>query len=260
MFPKFAFLFLMFPLLGRADSASMPFGTVEGSAENCTNSFQGYWGTMSLPLVRTTSYSTDGSPQTAFRVLGVSPGTISYGGRPMVCVQFNPPDLGSYAAWVDAHYGYNDQYVASVYVTGTAVARGSINPKYVVLSVLYAPPGPQSNVDYGTSTVMGTCNSWESSFSSNTTLTKSFTVKIPVFGSLDSKVSSSWTETSDASSSICVNKSTASDILVRGPLDPNAGIDHNYDVVRLWVNPQANFTATTPNSAQWSFSFDQRDP
>lgn len=178
----------------------------------------------------------------------------------MICVQFNPPVLGSYAAWIDAHYGYSDEYVASVYVTGTAVARGSINPKYVVLSVVYAPPGPQSNVNYGTSAVMGTCNSWESSFSTNTTLTKSFTVKIPVFGSLDGKVSSSWTETSDASSSICVNKSTSSGILVRGPLDPNAGIDHNYDVVRLWVNPQSNFTATSPNGAQWSFSFDQRDP
>src|SRR5215467_4704572 len=31
---------------------------------------------------------------------------------------------------------------------------GSVNPKFIVLSVIYAPPGAKSSVDYGTSTMM----------------------------------------------------------------------------------------------------------
>src|SRR5262249_26960217 len=39
---------------------------------------------------------------------------------------------------------------------GTPLPTGSLNPKFVVLSVIYAPPGQKSTVDYGSSTMLGT--------------------------------------------------------------------------------------------------------
>src|SRR6266513_379148 len=111
------------------------------------------------------------------------------------------------------------------------VPGGSISPKYVVLSVIYAPPGHSSNVDYGTSTVMGTSSSTEHSFSSNTTITQSFSANVPILGSIDRKNSASWTQTADNTSSISV-----------------------------WLNPAADFTLTSSTGAIWNFRFDEQDP
>jgi len=44
-------------------------------------------------------------------------------------------------------------YVFSV--TAPALLSGYLNPKYVILGVTYAPPGPQSFVQYADSTTLG---------------------------------------------------------------------------------------------------------
>src|SRR6478609_8733995 len=48
---------------------------------------------------------------------------------------------------------------------------GSLFPKYVVLSVIYAPPGAQSFVDYTNTVMVGTSSSWSKSFSNSTSIT-----------------------------------------------------------------------------------------
>jgi hypothetical protein len=48
---------------------------------------------------------------------------------------------------------------------------------------------------------------------------------------------------------------------VSGPASSAAGIDHDYDVIRVWLNPKVNITAYTPSSLQWTgYSYDMRDP
>lgn len=133
---------------------------------------------------------------------------------------------------------------------------GNVYPKFRVLSVIYAPPGPSSFVDYGTSTMLGSSNSWEKTFSTGTQISTDLSIgKVFKVG-----ISQTWTQEFDNSGSISVDKSTSFDISVPGPLNPNVGINHDYDIIEVWLNPQADFTVTTPNSALWKYNFDARDP
>src|SRR5438874_3793883 len=50
------------------------------------------------------------------------------------------------------------------FCTANIIYPGYINPKYVILGVTYAPPGPQSFVDYSNSTLLGSTVSISSSF------------------------------------------------------------------------------------------------
>jgi hypothetical protein len=161
--------------------------------------------------------------------------------------------------------GLSNAFVSIIFNTLTQKATqgfgttGSVFPKYEVLGVIYAPPGQQSSVNYGSSTALGTDNSWSNSFSSGTKLDVSFKGQIPLLGGANGMTSQSWTQTAETSGSITVNKSTGFNIIVPGPADSNLGIDHDADVILLWLNPQSSFTATSSNSATWHHSFDQRD-
>src|SRR6476619_1780722 len=59
---------------------------------------------------------------------------------------------------------------------------GSIGPKYIVLAVDYAPPGSNSFVTYGNSTMQGTSLSFANSFSNDVTLSVSLTTGFHIFG------------------------------------------------------------------------------
>lgn len=137
---------------------------------------------------------------------------------------------------------------------------GSLFPKYVVLSVIYAPPGNQSFVDYTNTIMVGTASSWSKSFSSSTSITVGFTATNPIVGGFNGTVSTAWSQTAETDGSIAIEKTTSTSTLVRGPLDSNLGIDHDFDIVLVWLNPRADFYVTSPSAANWSYSFDPRDP
>jgi hypothetical protein len=261
---KFAVLFLAFPIVASADWTSMSFGTTTGSSMRCTNAFSGYWGYTTLPLTRISSTGPDGSPSTAIRALGVSPYSISNGGRPNICVQFDAPNPGSYSAWVDARYGYNGEYIATVYVTGTYdPPAGWVNPKYMILGVLYAPPGNRSSVSYNNNTVVGSTTSVSDSFqnAANVTLTMSSDINIFGFGvSETSTASYGYTQQSENSSSVAINQTNSKITGLAGFSDPNYGVNHDYDQIVVWLNPILKFRAGT-NRIHWTgFAWDLNDP
>jgi hypothetical protein len=147
-------------------------------------------------------------------------------------------------------------------VTGPS---GNVFPKYLILSVVYAPPGQKSTVDYGGSTAFGTTSSLDQSFSNTNTLTvsiKAGTDKIPVLGgSITASTTDSFTQASDTISTMAINKGTSLDLQVAGPASSADGIDHDFDIIYLWVNPAVNLTQTGANALQWSgYSFDPGDP
>jgi len=107
---------------------------------------------------------------------------------------------------------------------------------------------------------MGTASSWSHSFSTGTTLEISFSGKIPLFGGANGTISQAWTQTKETNGSLSVDKGSSLDISVPGPANSNSGIDHNGDIVLVWINPEADFKATSANGALWNDSFDQRDP
>src|SRR5262249_50693670 len=134
-------------------------------------------------------------------------------------------------------------------------------------------------VDYNSTTLLGSKTTLSDSFKVNTSLGSTLgfkrEYKIPSaikgldsFGatlSVDVGLTADFTQTLEGTDSISVTKSDSSDIVVPGPKDTTAGvsvgINHDYDVILLWLNPVANLVVTGTNSALWTgYRFDPADP
>src|SRR5262245_38143257 len=124
--------------------------------------------------------------------------------------------------------------------------EGSLDPKFIVLSVIYAPPGAKSFVDYGTSTMVGNSTAIHGSFSPNTTITATLQLGAkdinPDPNAPTVSGSHSFTQSKIDDQSIAINKTTSSDIVVSGPANSSQGINHDFDVILLWLNPGLDLT------------------
>lgn len=137
----------------------------------------------------------------------------------------------------------------AAYVPGTF---GYINPKYIVASVIYAPPGSRSTAVYTNSTSVSNTTTISSSFTSSTTVSSSTQtlsgVPTPtgVFAWINgtSKNTSSTTETqqSQNSSSVTATMATSNGLTAPGPASDYVGVDHDYDLIKVWINPVMLFT------------------
>jgi hypothetical protein len=176
-------------------------------------------------------------------------------------IVFTPTDLGSGTATV----------------TPITTASGYVNPKYIVLGVTYAPPGSQSFVQYADSTTLGT----------NTSLTESFAKGVSVMIKVSSTLgaggtipniggkwgvsdtttgtdSNTFTDETDNSSGVAITSTQQWLTKVPGPASPYIGVDHDYDVIWLWLNPLVNITITQigsqPPTTTWTgYSYDADD-
>ncbi|HSS98916.1 MAG TPA: hypothetical protein VLK33_17900 [Terriglobales bacterium] len=159
-------------------------------------------------------------------------------------------------------------------VTATISVPGYINPKYVVAGVIYAPPGSHSFVSYSST----------NSFSSTTKITDTFlnsvtkTVKITTPGGLFGFLGGSQTQTqsttleqqSQDSTSVTASFSSTQSVTLFGPgpsnnCGPSAGdfigVDHDCDLIEVWVNPVLLFTLTSDGGVQWNgYGFSSLDP
>ena len=162
----------------------------------------------------------------------------------------------TFSASIDDPYG--QAYISCATPT---VISGYINPKYVVLSVLYSPPGSDSYVEYGNSVTNGTSTSIEKSFNGSNSFSVSLTASTGIFGLLSGSVtntqSTTNTQVQDSSSSIAILKSTSKDTYVFGP--PHDGLDHSYDQVAIWLNPVVNLSFSSGNLQQAGYDFDLSD-
>jgi len=143
-------------------------------------------------------------------------------------------------------------------------------PKYKVMSVVYAPPGSASNVTYGNSDLVGSTDT----MSTTNTTENSVNVSATVGGGIDlfsAKVtynfSDSWTESNEYSNSIAIQTTTGNSISTMGPISSSLGVDHDNDIIYIWLNPVLTGTASgsTPGSSlNWtgleSNSCDPKDP
>ncbi len=151
-----------------------------------------------------------------------------------------------------------------------AAPSGFISPKYMVVAVTYAPPGSQSNVNYTNSTMLGTATSVSSSFQNQDTF--SVTVGGGLFttnnlfgigpdGKITNTASSSFTEEEDSNSSVTINTTTTHGTTVKGPLSDAVGLNHDADVIWVWLNPVMGFIVPAPQNLNFTgFLFDVRDP
>ena len=149
--------------------------------------------------------------------------------------------------------------------TPTPTTTGTIEPKYIVLTVTYAPPGSASNVTYSNSTMLGTSSSVTGSFTNDVSLNASITTGFSLFGLFGGKTtqtaSTQLTQETDTTTSVAVNETTNTSTIIRGPSSSAVGLDHDEDIIWVWLNPVASFTLNSPTNFTWTgYDFDQNDP
>lgn len=142
----------------------------------------------------------------------------------------------------------------------------SIHPKYVIVGVTYAPPGPSSYVQYTQSNLFGTTISDSQTYSAQTSLTTTASAgSLPgwISGKLQVSAGSSATQTRTSSNATTLSFTNLSSYKVMGPPSPpvsiNTPINHNYDVIWLWLNPVAMYSVAT-NYVQFNgFAYNEAD-
>jgi hypothetical protein len=191
-----------------------------------------------------TSYPITG---TTYYISG-SPGS-QYGN----CPNNGPGPTISYSGSGGSGYQILISPTPSSSVQATISVPGYINPKYVVLGVTYVPPGPSSSVDYTSSTLLSNTSSVSSSFSSS--FSQSVSVTSGIAGWAGAKQTKSFSTTfaqqTQTSSSVTVSKQTSYSVKTPGPANAYQGVNHDYDVILVWINPVLNFNLSNNNALRW---------
>jgi hypothetical protein len=121
-----------------------------------------------------------------------------------------------------------------------------------------------STVTYSSGFLNGTSVSTNQSFANNLTLkvtnSGSFTTPAGIGGSASGAVSVGWTQETDSSNSISIQNQNTSGIVVPGPVSSAAGVDHDYDIFYVWLNPELAYTVFPGSEVDFAgFAYDQRD-
>jgi hypothetical protein len=166
-------------------------------------------------------------------------------------------------------YGTQAGGNGSATVTPTNVT-GFINPKFVIVGVTYAPPGPSSNVTYTNSTFVGNTTTTTGSFTNDNSLTVSVTNGIgawtPGSNGFGVKItgtdSTDYIQGSNTSSTVTISKQTSVSDKTNGTGNAFAPVNHDYDTIWLWLNPLMIYTINPndPSFLQWNgYGFDNND-
>jgi hypothetical protein len=148
-------------------------------------------------------------------------------------------------------------YLSSTELYTPGAVTGYVNPKFVVVGVTYAPPGPSAStfVNYTNSTMIGTTNSISQSFMSGDTfsVSLSFGNNIPMVES--GKITAMYSLTSSQknmnTSTVGMTYQTSQGEKTGGTGSYWAPVDHDYDMVWVWLNPVAVLTVSS-NAVVWN--------
>jgi len=173
--------------------------------------------------------------------------------NPPYCPADGPYPSSAIPMW-DSNSFYRVVFDPTAPGTGSATmesfSTGGVIPQYVVMSVVYAPPGPggtsvQSSVNYTNTTEAGTNTTWSSSFtnaSSYSTTVSLLTELLPLGGS--GSGGASWSQETDDSQSIAINQTSSVSDVYGGTQPANTvGLNHDNDTILLWLNPALDCVA-----------------
>jgi len=241
---QLAVLFALTSLLAFATTVTIPAGTgtltftrtSSTSSEKCF--VNGRWITSTL-----TKYAYAGfSYKNSASLITTLAGTDFY------IIDGCPDGLSGGAAKTLTSTTLNVLYDKTNDITGAVVGfdpHGYINPKYKILGVTYAPPGPSSYVNYTNSTTLSSTSDTKKTFSTayQQSIKTSVTALFKGWSLGTSSTStSSYTQTSFTSSSTTVSKTTSLSDTTFGPSNPYVGLNHDYDIVWIMLNPIQLFT------------------
>lgn len=130
---------------------------------------------------------------------------------------------------------------------------GTLQPKYKILTVIYAPPGTQgggstSSVSYGSGSTAGTTVSASKSFKQEYKISvKSEAGFLGTGGSVGASFGYARNASNDKS--LDITKTAATEINHAGPAVD--GVDHDRDQIWLWLNPSIRLSLT-PAGVEWT--------
>lgn len=125
-------------------------------------------------------------------------------------------------------------------------------PKYKVLTVVYAPPGKQgggstSSVSYGNGSTWGSTTTCKNGFKQQYTTTVSATGGF--LGESSGSLIFGYGRSSTDSTATEIKKSSSTTISLGGPSVD--GIDHDRDLIWLWLNPKLRVSLPTATAIEW---------
>jgi hypothetical protein len=140
---------------------------------------------------------------------------------------------------------------------------GWIRPKYQIVGLTYAPPGAKSTATYSNGFLSGTGTTNTGTFMSGLTTKVSVSAggSIGVLnGNLTDSVATSWVQEQDSSSSLTIAQQEATGLTVLGPASSALGVDHDFDSIYIWLNPDT-FIEFSPTGTvyQGQYGWDARD-
>jgi hypothetical protein len=190
--------------------------------------------------------------------IGSAVGHTPNSGNPLVFVTGSDSNL-YYVLW----NGSTWNWVNATNVDSSSVLSAHIYPKYQIIGIDYAPPGSKSYVSYGGSNVRGSGTTIANTFSSNVSLSASLTAGTVTLGA-----TTDTTQETDSSTADSISVTTSFSDTVPGPAS-SLGVDHDYDLIHVWLNPAVKMTITNtgtvttanPAGARWDgYSNNPLDP
>jgi hypothetical protein len=127
----------------------------------------------------------------------------------------------------------------------------------MVVGVVYAPPGSASSVTYGSSNLVGSTDSIATTNSSTTVNTTSTTVgaTLGLFGaSITYDTSDGWTTANGSTSSVAIQTAKGNSISTMGPISSSLGVNHDNDIIYIWLNPVISTAVQSYNPATGALS------
>lgn len=143
---------------------------------------------------------------------------------------------------------------------GPKLYHGSGIASYLVLGVVYAPPGASngaktSSVTYGNSSTTGTTTSASQGFTFSNNV--SVENKEGFIVEFDSALSYEGASAVTDSQSADIKKTTSTTLTVYG--SHKDGIDHDYDEIYLWLSPKVDLALST-SSSTWMLEGSRQPP
>lgn len=151
--------------------------------------------------------------------------------------------------------GSNGMYGACIVPADPPPPSGTVELKYKVLTVIYAPPGKtgggsSSSVQYGSSSSTGTTTTSKNGFKQSYSISATASGGILGNGATVG-LSFGYSRNSVDTSAEDVKKTASTAITQGGPAAD--GIDHDRDQIWLWLKPRAKVTFPTPSTVTWTF-------
>jgi hypothetical protein len=166
--------------------------------------------------------------------------------------------------WNGADILFPSNTPIQVTITHGAPPLGFLNLKYKVLAIDYVPPGSKSSVTYGSSIMRGANSSSTQTWMNSTNITFTADIGVDIFGiakgALTATASTTFNQGGTTTASDSISNTTANTNSVFGPPSNSLGVDHDYDVFWVWLNPvfvaYAGINTITPHG----YAYDDTDP